>query len=342
MDEQSLRMILLVQAVEESDSSGELLPLVERAEATQSLVLEEAHVRDAFAGDALSGTGERLLARRAAHLHGRLQLRAPVTADLLAVAGGSGSSTGLMGVALLVGVLLAVIDGRGHIDILGFPLLGLVAWNLLVYALLLANCVRPRLLSGAGVARLYARWLAGRAQSVLRRSRAFNAPLAAALPRFATDWGALSRALVMHRAQRIFHVCAALVAVGFIAGLCVRGVVLRDAAAWSGSFFGAAVVRVFLHLLYAPAAAIAGSALPGAPEVAALHVTDLTGAVAPLPWIYLISLTLMIYVIVPRALMAAWHSLQIWRTGTRMAVPASIVPYARRTLVASAATGSAL
>jgi hypothetical protein len=41
-------------------------------------------------------------------------------------------------------VLLAVLDGRGCIDILGFALLGLLAWNVLAYALLIANRVRPR------------------------------------------------------------------------------------------------------------------------------------------------------------------------------------------------------
>jgi hypothetical protein len=76
--------------------------------------------------------------------------------------------------------------------------------------------------------------MAWRADSVLRRSRSFNAPLAAALPRFATSWGALSQALVMQRAKRVFHVCAALVAVGFVAGLLVRGEVLRDHAAGVG------------------------------------------------------------------------------------------------------------
>jgi hypothetical protein len=180
--------------------------------------------------------------------------------------------------------------------------------------------------------------MARRADAVLRRSRSFNAPLAAALPRFAQDWGALSRALVLQRAKRILHICAALVAAGFVAGLFVRGVVLRDHAAWSGSFFGATIVRVFLQVLYAPAAAILGIPLPAAAQdVEALHITDISGGVAALPWIYLISLTVALYVIVPRAILAAAASVHLWQIGRRMAVPASVVPYARRTLLAAAA-----
>jgi hypothetical protein len=298
-------------------------------------------MHDAFAGDALSSAGERLFARRAAHVHERLHLRAPITEELLAVASDSGASNGLLAVALSAGVLLAVLDGRGYIDILGFALLGLLAWNLLLYALLIANCVRPRALSGVGIARLYARWMARRADSVLRHSRSFNVPLAAALPRFATDWGALSQALVLQRAKWIFHISAALVAVGFIAGLFVRGVVLRDDAAWSSSFFGVAIVRVFLQLLYGPAAVILGIALPPtARDVAALHVTGAAGGVAALPWIYLISLTVTIYIIVPRAIAAVAASVQLWQIGRRMAVPASVVAYARRMLLATAAAPS--
>jgi len=344
MHERALRTVLLIQAVEESDTQGELLPLAERAQATRSVVQGEADAHGAFAGDVLSRAGERLLARRAAHLHERLRLRAPVTTQLLDVAGGSGAARGLTALALLAGVLLAVLDGRGYIDLLGAALLGLLAWNLLIYALLIANAVRPRALSGAGAARLYARWLAGRAASVLRRSRAFNAPLAAALPRFTSDWGALSRALVMQRAKRIVHSAAALVAVGFIAGLLIRAVVLRADAAWSGTFWGAAVARVFLQLLYGPAAALAGIALPAqARDAAALHVTGAAPGVAALPWIYLIALTLTLYIIVPRALAAALASVQLWRIGRRMAVPASVVAYARRTLAEpAAAVGDAL
>jgi hypothetical protein len=79
MHEQALRTILLIQAVDESDTQEELLPLAERAQATQNVVHGDADAHDAFAGDALSRAGERLLARRSAHLHERL--RAPVTAE---------------------------------------------------------------------------------------------------------------------------------------------------------------------------------------------------------------------------------------------------------------------
>jgi hypothetical protein len=337
MHENALRTILFIQAVEDSDVKGELLPLAERVEATQAVAGEGDAVHEAFADGLLTRDGERLLSRRALQLYERLRLRAPIIEQVLAVAAGSGAADGLQSIALLLGLLLAVLDGRGYIDILGWSVLGLLAWNLAVYALLVANWLRPRRWNGTGVASLYARWMVSRAGSVLKRSRSFNVPLAAALPRFSADWGALSRDLVMQRARRIFHVCAALVAVGFIAGIFIRGLVLRDVAGWQSSFFGAGSVRACLKLLYGPAAAILEIALPAAADAEALHVTEAGGGIAPLAWLDLMALTLALYIIAPRLLAAALASLRLWLIARRMAVPASVVPYARRILPAARA-----
>jgi hypothetical protein len=231
--------------------------------------------------------------------------------------------------------VLAALDGRSYIDILGASLLALLAWNLSLYALRAVHLMRPRAQSGAGITGLYARWLGRRAALVLERSRSFNAPLAAALPRFSSEWGPLARALVLERARRLFHVCAALVVAGLIVGLCVRGFVLRDAAGWSSSLFGAGAVRWLLLLLYAPAASLAGVALPAsAADVEALHVASGAGGAEPAAWIELIALTLTLYIIVPRLLGAAAASVRLWQIARNMPVPVSILPYARHTFIA--------
>lgn len=336
-----LRMILLIQAIEESDTKGELLPLTQREAATQEALRGASSLDTAFGGDALSPEGEGFLTRRATHLHESVRLRAPIVDRLLAVTVGAARRDGLLVVALLSGVVLAALDGHRYIDILGASIWALLAWNLIVYALWVANGIRPRALSGAGVARLYARWMGGRAAAVLRHSRSFNAPLAAALPRFSTAWGTLAQALVMQRARRLFHLCAAIVALGLVVGLCVRGFVLRDVAGWSSSLIGAGVVRVLLEILYAPAAAIAGVALPAAAaDVEALRVANAAAGGAPGAWIYLIALTLTLYIILPRMIAAITASAQLWRIGRNVAVPAAVVAYARRTLLAADAVAS--
>jgi hypothetical protein len=99
---------------------------------------------------------------------------------------------------------------------------------------------------------------------------------------------------VVQRAARLFHVCAARVALGLIMGLVTRGLVLRNAVGWASSWLGA--VRVLLWILYAPAAAICGIALPGtAEQVAVLRVTADANGASPLAWICLIGLTMTLY-----------------------------------------------
>jgi len=339
MREHALRAILLIQAVEESDSKGELLPLAERIQATQSVLADAASdVWDSSSPDTLPRAAERLLAHRALYLQERLRLRAPITDHLLAVAVGSGARDALLVAAFVAGVLLAVLDGRGYIEVLSLALVALVAWNLLIYVLRIANLARRRPLSVAGLPGLYARWMGNRAGAVLRRSRSFNAPLAAALPRFTSEWAALARPVVLQRAKRLFHVCAVLVAAGFVVGLLVRGYLLRDAAGWGSSFLAPSVVRIFLWLLYAPAAALAGVTLPSsAQEVQALHVgADLAGAPAG-TWIGLMAWTASGYIIVPRLIAAAVVSLRLWQVAARLRLPASVIPYAHRTLAATPA-----
>jgi hypothetical protein len=337
MREQALRAILLIQAVEESDSKGELLPLAERVEATQRVLADAAaNIWDSSSPDTLPRAAERLLARRALYLQERLRLRVPITDHLLAVATGSAARDALLVAAFIAGVLLAALNGRGYIEIISLPLVALLVWNLLTYVLRMASLARRRPSSVSGIPALYARWMGNRAGAVLRRARSFNAPLAAALPRFASDWAAVARPLVLQRAKRLFHICALLVAAAFVAGLLVRGYLLRDAAGWGSSFLAASVARIFLWLLYAPAAALAGVSLPAsAQEMQALHVgADLAGAAAG-PWIALIAWTVSIYIIAPRLIAATVISLRLWQVATRLRLPASVIPYARRTLAAT-------
>jgi hypothetical protein len=335
MHAHDLRRILLVQAIEESDVNGELLTFAARAAATQAALRENSDAAQAFVGDGLSAAGERLLLRRARELEESVRLRAPIVERLHALSVGAGRRDGLLVLALLVGLILAALDGHSYIDILGASLLTLLAWNLGVYALGAAHLMRPRARSGAGITAWYVRSLGRRAARVLKRSRSFNAPLAAALPRFSSEWGTLARALVLQRAVRLLHICAALVVVGLVVGLCVRGFVLRDAAGWSSNLLGAGAVRWLLWLLYAPAAAIAGVALPAtAADLEALQVASGAGGAEGSAWIELIGLTMTLYIIVPRLLGAAAASVWLWQIARNMPVPVSVVPYARRTFIA--------
>src|SRR6186713_2521521 len=295
MHERTLRTVLLVQAVEQSDLTGELLPLADRAEATRAAARDQAKLREALASNALSSTTERFLATRAERLRERLETRSPIIRSVLALAGGaSWLSRAFAMVALILGLSLSALDGSHRINILAFPLMGLILWNLVVYVLLFADKLRPRPAAGtrtSGLATFYERWIRWRADALLRSSSRFNAPLTAGLKRFATEWGAVAPGLMILRAKRLFHVCAALVALGLIIGLYVRGIGLRYEAGWESTFLEPSQVRPLLRVLYGPASAISGIALPGTDEeLNALRWTSAPGGGEAAMWIHLLAL----------------------------------------------------
>jgi hypothetical protein len=339
MHERALRTVLFIRAIEESDPVGEVLPLADRAEATRFVLRGDSPLRGAFSGERLSAAAERALRGRAERLFERVQVRSPAVNRVLDVVGGADwLARALMVIALATGIGLSALDGSRQINILAYPLLGLIAWNLLVLAVALVAVLRRGGPPGAPLlSQAYEKWFRGRAATLLRHSSAFNAPLAEALTRFAAEWTRVVRPSLLLRAQRLFHLCAALVAVGLIAGLYLRGVVFRYDAGWESTFLGPGAVRGVLTLLYGPAAALANIALPvSLTEVEALRFRAGAQGVNAAPWIHLIAVTAALYIILPRLLAVVLATAALWRRAWRPVAPASLIPYARGILLGAA------
>lgn len=336
MDERTLRTVLLIQAIEQSDRTGEVLPKADRAEATRNAARDEPKLRDALARDALSPVTERFLGRRAHMLRERMEARSPVINHVLMLAGGAPWVGRLLALAAFVfGVCLSALDGSRRINILAFPLISLILWNLIVYVVLILDRLRSSTVSGRGsrLAEFYDRWLRWRADRMLRRSSLYNAPLAVSLRRFATEWGTVASRLTIVRAKRLFHVCAALVALGLMAGIYVRGIALRYEAGWESTFLGPSQVRMLLNTLYGPASKISGITLPASNEaIDALRWSATGGGSDAAMWIHLLALTALIFIVAPRLLAAGAATVSIWWSSRRVAPPTSLIPYVRETL----------
>jgi hypothetical protein len=333
MHERALRTVLLVRAIEESDPAGEILPLADREEATR-FVLRETRATSPPGSTTLTPHDERLLARRAARLRERLESRSPVVSQLLSLVGGAPHlGKVLLVLAFASGASLAALDGSRRINILAFPLIGLIAWNLLVYVVLIASRLRRgrRPTSGSPlVARFYERWVSWRTNGLLSRSSAFNAPLATAFRRFAADYAPIAHPLLVLRAKRLFHLAAAFVAIGLMAGLYVRGIALRYEAGWESTFLGPEMVGTILRVLYGPASALSGIALPGSvAEVDALRWTGSSGGAEAAPWIHLIAWTALLYIVIPRFLAVLANTVVLWHAARHPAAPPELNRYAR-------------
>ena len=333
MREDTLRAVLMVKAVEEVDRAGTIIPPGDRAQATREAVraLGAATDEHSLAAD------ERLLARalgdRAERLVNPLVQRFPIVEEAL---GRTGTPAGLLLVLLLVafasGIGLSALDGSRRINILAFPFIGLIAWNLCMYVVLALGWVRRRAAdhpatprSGSRVERLFRR----RIEPLLRRTRRVHVVLGEALTGYAADWAKFGGEFAAQHLRRWLHLAAVAVALGLVVGLYLRGTVLRYEAGWESTFLGPAQVQSILGVLFGPVAGWSGVPLPATVEqVASLRWTGSGGGGDAAPWIHLIALSLALYVVLPRLVLAGLATLSLWRLDRAAALPEGLRAYA--------------
>ena len=211
------------------------------------------------------GTAQRWLARRGWH---------PVWV-LLAV---------LLG--FIAGLLADQLGPPQRVNLLAPAVWAVVAWNLAVYAVMLVPLPTGGLRS----------WLAGLG---LRGPGGAGAPAAAG-----ALWAEHAAPLMTRRAALVLHSAAAALALGLVAGLYLRGLVLDYRAGWQSTFLDAAGVQQALGWLLAPASALTGIAVPDIAPLRLAPGADANATAAP--WIHLYAATLALAVIVPRCLLALW------------------------------------
>ena len=264
--ETALREVLLVKAIEEADRAGALIPFGDRERAARE-ALRSAGIGAAEAAQSpLPAAVERALADRASRLAQPLLGRHPVLGDLLLRARPPAwPGVILLAAAFAAGSGLAALDGSRRINILAPPFLGLLLWNLLVYLSLAIGAAR-RIVAGARaagpVARSVARGVARRLGPLLARTAQVDTVLGEAVRGFAADWAENAAPLLGRHLRRWLHLGAAAVAAGLIAGLYLRGIVLRYEAGWESTFLEPPQVRTLIELLFGRLASWAGIALP--------------------------------------------------------------------------------
>lgn len=321
MREDELRSILLVKAIEETDREGTLIPAADRISAAREAKR---------AGEA---DPDRMLARRAEALLARVVVRYPFVGDIARHAGGvTGLSWLAIAVAFLVGMAMSALDGTRRINVLAFPLLALVLYNLLVYVLVIVSAMSPSSLGRGGGSFLPAFAMLTALQRVwarIGRAEAYNAPLAEALTRFMREWQEAARPLLVARATRVLHLAAAAAGVGLIAGLYVRGIVWEYRAGWESTFLDSAGARTVLSILYSPATWLTGITIPGAAHLESIRWRDGAGGESAARWIHLLAATALLFVVVPRLVLALAATLKIARLSRHAPAPASLASYAR-------------
>ena len=276
MTEQEARQVLLLQAHE--GEGGKHWSAEDRSWATQQAA--------AVAGD--QATPERFVVARAMVAMQRLLPRDASARRWLERRAWHPAWVWLGAVlGFIVGVGVDRLGPPEHVNLLAPAVWVVVLWNLCVYVAALMPW-------RGGVGSQLGPWFARRGQ---------GADLGASLL-----WARHAAPLSMNRAALVLHVAAAALASGLVAGLYLRGLVLDYRAGWQSTFLDAPAVQALLNTLLWPASVLTGIAVP---DVAPLRVGPGAPAQATAAqWIHLYAGTLLLWVVVPRLLLAWWSA---WR-----------------------------
>jgi len=333
MREETLRSVLLVKSIEATDIAGAVLPAGDRAQATRDTMRALGITTETTEGSIDDALAARALGDRANRLAGPLAERYPIVSEVL---GRTRTPIGILVLVLLLafvgGLGLSALDGSRRINILAFPFLGLIAWNLVTYAVLAVAWVR-RHRSAQAHAAARGHWagkaFARRIGPLVRQTARVHAVLAKAISAYAASWAELGRAFIAQHARRGLHLAAAAVALGLIVGLYLRGTVLRYEAGWESTFLGPAQVQTVLRVLFGPVAGWSGVPLPETLDaVEGLRWTAAGGGGDAAPWIHLIALSLACYIVIPRLLLAGAATLSLAHLGRARALPDELRGYA--------------
>jgi hypothetical protein len=228
----------------------------------------------------------------------------------------------LPGLALVTGIATNEIGGGGRLNIIAFPLLGMLAWNLAVYAALLVGWLRRlgRGASGKATGGLLGRAL-GSVAAGARRPGGEGTVAGRAIVQFVDDWLAASSALTQARVSRTLHLSAAALAAGVLLGMYARALGVEYRAGWESTFIDAETLHRFVRVVLAPASALTGLPLPDVAQLERIRLgPGLQGAKAG-QWIHLFAATAVLFIVGPRLVLAGWEALRAWRLARTGAGP---------------------
>jgi len=318
--ERRAHIILLVRAFEESDPEGLVLPLRERTKASRRALMVTGLSGES--GESAAAwkirAGEAVLRRARLLFDGLVRQHPGLPRVLLLAQLGSSTAPAVMAVAFVFGLLTNALGFQRDINLLSLPLLGLLAWNLLIYAgMLFMPMVLGRRRSGRIAESLSGMLLRGAMARRLHSSRVTEGRMspeskviAKAVMRFGAMWHRMARKLLAARVRRILNLGAIAMIAGVVIGMYVRGVAFEYSVTWESTWLDAGQMQTLMKIILGPAAWILGVEIP---DVAPLRGPDGSGPAAL--WIHLYALTALLVVGVPRAAMAAYQSVRANRLG---------------------------
>lgn len=337
--EDDARRLLLVRAIEADDSSAALLTREDREHVTRAALAQVGPTEGRRQSE-----GAAFLAQRSRFALDRLAARYPAIGQAERGARWPGwINWALPLAALLLGWMSnEVFDGR-RLNVISFPLFGMLAWNLAVYALLIIAPLRRTAGHGGPNAQGPITRVLARAAHPLRRLPSAQPTLTRSIGRFAGDWLHYASGLNSARANRAMHLAAAALATGVVVGMYASGWDVEYRAGWESTWIrDAGTLHALLATVLGPASALTGIALPTTAELPALDWGAGRSGVNAAPWIHLYAATALLFIIGPRLLLAGVFAVKAAARRRRMPVPGSEDFYVRTLLRSAQGTAASV
>lgn len=300
---------MMLQAVEEADEADLLLSPGDKTSAAESAgaPLEKSPS---------TGTENVFLEKRADSLLVRLAARHPESGRWTQTVASNhrlGMLTLVLGlIAGVVGFLTNELGPEKRINILSFPLLGIILWSFLVYLreIILFFRSRDKLFRDSWVD-----WLIGMMQPPQSShdtiEKEEEKALAGGRSIYEKRWKQITATVMGARIKSLLHTTALILAAAAIAGMYVKGLANEYTAVWESTFFERSdQLRPVLQTVLGPATAISGDTIPKAAELDTIRMTkdeEVAGQNAA-RWIHWYAITIGLFVLIPRFLFAL-----IWR-----------------------------
>jgi hypothetical protein len=294
-----LRSALLLRSIEEADPLGRVIPLETREQVSRESQSQENPVMV---------RAQNLIAK----------LGGPLQKIILTTLKSTYASTAKWAWALVLGAFVVgwfsrQLGSERVIDILAFPLLGLIIWNVVVCSYCLFRELRP----GAAVGKT-PRWITTLEskthpeisqlidQSIPELGSREN--LKQGVSGFLAGWKEKFRATHQAAHKLVFHLAALALALGMVLGMYAQGLRKEYRAAWESTFLEPPAVHRLFTWILRPASAVTGISLPDAATIAALRQpaagpTPATANAAP--FIHLWAASAALWIGLPRLLLIA-------------------------------------
>lgn len=303
MNSRHVSKILLIQALEQSDPQGRYISHSTRQRATQ-----QAKKRSSHELPPSTETSIQFFTNRAESLWSFLSTSYPIITESFRGVQVTIPYTIVAIPAFAAGLLINGLGTSQRVNLLNFPLLILLMWNIGTYAGTILLPLLGKDLPGPLLRHLSkgfataTEWLGkGPWPKIALPGRADREWIIQATEQFMNLWWRHCHLIIISRVRHLLHIGAACLALGIILSMYVRGLVLDYQATWESTFLSAAHVHTVLHGLLGPAAWLLGFPFPSVEDLAHLQAP---GQGSAAPWIHVWALTAFVGIVIPRVILA--------------------------------------